>query len=57
MACADDSVRIFIAEQFRTLIRHKDFDNFLHGNIKGPEGRVDIIRSRLEALAVLPNRK
>ncbi|WP_271526458.1 MULTISPECIES: hypothetical protein [unclassified Bradyrhizobium] len=29
---------------------HEDFDHFLGGNIKGPEGRVDIVRERFVAI-------
>lgn len=49
---ADKDVRSFIAEQLSDLQKHYDFDGFLEGNIRGPEGRVDIIRDRLAALAV-----
>ena len=48
---ADDDVRCYIADQFRALLSHEDFDNFLEGNIKGPEGRVDIVRERFVAIS------
>lgn len=48
---AEDDVRGFIAEQTRELLRHHEFDHFLEGNIRGPEGRVEIVRERLDALA------
>lgn len=48
---ADMDVREFIAQQLRDLQRHRDFDNFLEGNIRGPEGRIQIMRERLDALA------
>jgi len=48
---ADADIRNFIAEQFRDLHDHHDFDSFLEGNIRGPEGRVAIVRDRLAALA------
>lgn len=48
---ADEGIRIFIANEIRALQKHLDFDNFVEGNIRGPEGRVDIVRARLDALA------
>lgn len=48
---ADEDVRRYIAEQFRALLQHDDFDHFLAGNIKGPEGRVDIVRERFVAIS------
>lgn len=43
---ADADIRQFIAEQFAPLLDHPDFDHFLAGNIRGPEGRIDIVRER-----------
>lgn len=48
---ADEDIRRYIAEQFRALLEHDDFDHFLAGNIKGPEGRVDIVRERFVAIS------
>lgn len=48
---ADEDVRRYIAEQFRALLEHDDFDHFLAGNISGPEGRVDIVRERFFAIS------
>jgi predicted nucleotidyltransferase len=48
---SEAEVRRFVAEQFRALLDHRDFDNFLEGNITGPKGRTDIVRGRIEALA------
>lgn len=48
---ADDDVRCYIAEQFRALLSHENFDDFLEGNIKGPEGRVDLVRERFVAIS------
>lgn len=48
---ADDDVRQFIAEQFTALLAEDDFDHFIEGNIRGPDGRVDIVRRRFEAIA------
>jgi hypothetical protein len=33
---AETDVRAFIAAQFRTLLVHEDFEDFLEGNIHGP---------------------
>lgn len=46
----EDDVREFIAGQFRALLEHRDFDDFLNGNIRGPVGRVDIVRDRFVAI-------
>lgn len=32
--------------KFAPLLEHPDFDHFLAGNIRGPEGRIDIVRER-----------
>ncbi|TXM66337.1 hypothetical protein FV218_20465 [Methylobacterium sp. WL69] len=48
---ADADIRHFIAEQFRGLLADRDFDHLLDGNIRGPEGRVDIVRARILALS------
>jgi len=40
-----------IAGQFVDLLRDADFDYFLEGNIRGPEGRVDIVRGRFIAIS------
>jgi predicted nucleotidyltransferase len=48
---ADADIRSFIAEQCQALQRHWDFDGFVAGNIRGPEGRADIVRKRFAALA------
>ncbi len=48
---AADDVRHFIAEQFKALLDDGAFEHFLEGNIKGPEGRVDIVRERFVAIS------
>lgn len=48
---AGDDVRCYIAEQFKALLSHTDFDHFLEGNIKGPEGRVPIVWERFVAIS------
>ena len=50
---AEDDIRHFVSEQFRVLQQHFDFDHFLTGNIRGPEGRVDIVRGRIAAIKQL----
>ncbi|WP_429818444.1 hypothetical protein [Ensifer sp. B1-9] len=47
----EDDIRDFIAGQFRALLEHRDFDDFLNGNIRGPAGRVDIVRDRFVAIS------
>lgn len=47
---ADADIRRFIAEQFRALLENQDVDYFLEGNIRGPAGRVDLVRARIMAL-------
>jgi len=48
---ADDDIRQFIAAQVTALLKDRDFDYFLEGNIRGPEGRVDIVRERFIAIS------
>lgn len=48
---ADEVVRQFIAEQITLLLADRDFDPFLDGNIRGPEGRTDIVRERFVAVS------
>ncbi|WP_155912074.1 hypothetical protein [Methylobacterium sp. 77] len=47
----DADIRRFIAEHFRGLLADRDFDHLLEGNIRGPEGRVDLVRARILALS------
>lgn len=48
---ADADIQHFIAEHFRALLADRDFDHFLDGNIRGPDGRAAIVRARLVALS------
>lgn len=48
---ADKDVRQYIEEQFKALLGDPEFDYFLEGNVRGPEGRVDIVRERFNALS------
>lgn len=52
---ADDDVRDYIAAHFKTLIALPDFDDFIEGNIRGPSGRVDIVRERFIAIGNCAN--
>lgn len=47
----DKDVRKYIEEQFKALLDDPNFDFFLEGNVRGPEGRVDIVRERFIALS------
>lgn len=47
----DEDIRSFIVAELRDLQESQDFDSFVEGNIRGPEGRIDIVRDRLAALA------
>lgn len=51
VAVVDADVRAFIALKFQALLAHQDFDDFLEGNIRGPAGRVDIVRDRFIAIS------
>jgi predicted nucleotidyltransferase len=53
VAAADADIRSYIAGEFKTLLADRDFDHFLEGNIRGPEGRADIVRDRFIALSNL----
>lgn len=48
---ADKDIRDFIAKQFREIQQDYEFENFLIGNIRGPEGRVEIVRERFVAIS------
>lgn len=43
-------LRLYLSEKFQALTEHPDFENFVHGNIRGPEGRVEIVSNRIQAL-------
>lgn len=47
---ADAEVRRFISEQITGILASTDFDYFLAGNIRGPDGRQEIVYQRLVAL-------
>ena len=53
VAAADGDVRAYIAEECKSLLADRDFDHFLQGNIRGPEGRANIVRDRVIALSKL----
>jgi predicted nucleotidyltransferase len=48
---ADADIRKFISEQFAELLKNPEFDHFLAGNIRGPEGRVDFVRERFVTIS------
>lgn len=48
---AEDEVRRYIAEQIAALLKTPQFEDFLLGNIRGPEGRAAIVADRLDALS------
>lgn len=48
---AEPEVRAFIAGEIAALMRGRDFDHLLEDNIRGPEGRADIVYRRLADLA------
>jgi predicted nucleotidyltransferase len=50
---ASSGVRSYLSEQFQALLTHSDFEHFLYGNIKGPDGRVEVVLKRVKALADL----
>ncbi|WP_352857620.1 hypothetical protein [Mesorhizobium sp. M1163] len=43
---AEQEVRTYIGDQFKDMLAAPDFDDFLEGNIRGPQGRVEIVRQR-----------
>lgn len=53
---AGDKIKSFIAEQFGALRQHYDFEDFVAGNIRGPEGRVDIVLERFAAISAISGR-
>ena len=48
---ADQDVRDFIASQLANLQGHRDFENLLNGNIRGPKGRLELVHDRIAAIA------
>ena len=51
VAAADNEIRDFIAGQFAALLADDDFDHLIDGNIRGPQGRADIVRQRFATIA------
>jgi len=47
---ADDDVRQYVGEHLSALLEHQDFDSFLYGNVRGPEGRAEIVLQRIKAI-------
>lgn len=50
---ASSAVRSYLSEQFQALLHHPDFEIFLRGNIRGPDGTAEIVHQRVKALAEL----
>ena len=48
---AGQNVSSYIAEQFEALIGHREFEHFLTGNIRGPEGRAELVEKRFVAIS------
>ncbi|MDV3257057.1 MAG: hypothetical protein LOX97_04590, partial [Sphingomonas sp.] len=48
---AKAEVRSYLSEQFQALLRHPDFESFLYGNIREPDGRAELVHGRMKALA------
>lgn len=53
---ADEDIRKYIASQFYDIQQGIDFDHFLEGNIRGPGGRVDIVRERFSRITACDKR-
>ena len=47
---AEPDIAGYIRAGMAGIIEHRDFEDFLHGNIRGPAGRVAIVRERLISL-------
>ncbi|WP_353043480.1 hypothetical protein [Mesorhizobium sp. M1423] len=52
---AEEEVRTYIGDQFKDMLAAPDFDDFLEGNIRGPQGRVEIVRQRFIAISQYAN--
>lgn len=50
---ADVEVRDYLAKEFHALLEHPDFEGFIYGNIRGPDGRAEIVVKRVSALATI----
>lgn len=48
---AEPDVRAFVAGEIAAIMQGRDFDHLLEDNIRGPEGRTDIVYRRLAQLA------
>ncbi|WP_320196892.1 hypothetical protein RMR10_024105 (plasmid) [Agrobacterium rosae] len=51
VTAAGNDVRNFIAGRFCALLEQGDFDDFLDGNIRGPIGRVEIVKDRFVSIS------
>lgn len=50
---AEHDVKSFIVEQFEVLQQHDGFEEFVAGNIRGPEGRVDVVLERFAVISAI----
>ncbi|MBX3519650.1 MAG: hypothetical protein KF835_06475 [Xanthobacteraceae bacterium] len=48
---ADEDIQSYVAEQFRALLKHRDFDHFLVGNIRGSEDRIAVVKERFVTIS------
>ena len=48
---AEPAVQSFISEQVGSLLSSRDFDNFMAGNLRGPQGRERIVYDRFVELS------
>ncbi len=46
----DEDIRSYIAEQLGSICAQDDFEAFLTGNIRGPEGRVVLVQERIDTI-------
>jgi hypothetical protein len=51
IAGADPDIRAYLAQHFRALSTRADFEHFIEGNVREPEGRADIVRERFLAIS------
>ncbi len=51
IARSAEHIRRYIGGHLNEITAHRDFEHFLNGNIRGPEGRAAVVRTRIEAIA------
>lgn len=50
IAETEPEIRNYIAKQIGDILDDPNFEHFLAGNVRGPEGRIDIVHNRLVAI-------